>query len=184
MSQLGFFYNGWEPLARIVIVGTLAYLSLVLLLRISQKRTLAQLNAFDFIVTVALGASFGRVLTARQVALSEALTAFALLITLQFVISWLQVRSQRFSHFVTASPSLLFYQGRYLHREMRRERVTVSDLHAVVMRKGIGSMDGVEAIVLEANGKFAVVKKQGPDGASLVKEIDQAGAAHRSPGAD
>lgn len=184
MSQLGFFYNGWEPLARIVIVGTLAYLSLILLLRISQKRSLAQLNAFDFIVTVALGASFGRVLTARQVALSEALTAFALLITLQFVISWLQVRSQRFSHFVTAAPSLLFYRGRYLHHEMRRERVSMSDLHAVVMRKGVGSMDGVEAIVLEANGKFAVVKKQGPDGSSLVNEIDPTRAADPSTRVD
>lgn len=181
MSQIGFFYNGWEPLARIVIVGTLAYLSLVLLLRISQKRSLAQLNAFDFIVTVALGASFGRVLTARQVALSEAITAFALLVTLQFLISWLQVRSKRFSHFVTAPPSLLYYQGRFLEREMRKERVTRDELHAVVMREGIGSLEGVAAIVLEANGKFAVVKQQRADHPALVegRERIDAAAANR-----
>lgn len=67
-----FFFNGWQPIVRIVVVGTLGYVTLILLLRVSGKRTLAQLNSFDFIITVALGASFGRILTARTVALAEA----------------------------------------------------------------------------------------------------------------
>ncbi|MCD8489552.1 MAG: hypothetical protein LRZ84_23150 [Desertifilum sp.] len=52
MDSVVFFYGGFEPLIRIVMVGTLAYLSLLSLLRVFGKRTLAQLNAYDFIITM------------------------------------------------------------------------------------------------------------------------------------
>ncbi len=84
MSDATFFFGGRAPVLRILVVGTFAYGSLITLQRISGKRTLSQMNAFDFLITVALGASFGRILTARNVALAEAVTAFALLMALQF----------------------------------------------------------------------------------------------------
>ncbi|MCW8193801.1 DUF421 domain-containing protein [Proteobacteria bacterium 005FR1] len=159
MTEVIWWYNGWEPIARILVVGTLAYFSIVLLLRLSRKRTLASLNAFDFVVVVAIGAAFGRVLTAHQVALAEALAAFVLLITLQFLISWLQVRSARVHSLVMAGPSLLFYRGQYLRPAMLEERVTEDDLKMVARNRGLGSMDLVEAIVLECDGRFSIIRK-------------------------
>ena len=55
------FFNSWYDLFRVVVVGTLAYAALMVILRTSGKRTLAKLNAFDFIVTVALGSTLGPV---------------------------------------------------------------------------------------------------------------------------
>ncbi len=49
------FYHGHEPIIRVLVVGVLAYIALVFLLRISGSRTLSKMNAFDFIVTIALG---------------------------------------------------------------------------------------------------------------------------------
>lgn len=46
------FYDGWYGLVRVVIVGTCAYLTLIALLRISGKRTLAKPNAFDFVIAL------------------------------------------------------------------------------------------------------------------------------------
>jgi uncharacterized membrane protein YcaP (DUF421 family) len=61
------FYDDWTGLVRVVVVGTAAYLALIVLLRISGKRTLAKLNAFDFVVTVALGSTLARVLLSSTV---------------------------------------------------------------------------------------------------------------------
>ncbi|MDP9398666.1 MAG: hypothetical protein M3P96_13010 [Actinomycetota bacterium] len=55
-------YDGWHGPVRVLVVGGLAYLALVALLRISGKRTLAKLNAFDLILTVALGSTLATVL--------------------------------------------------------------------------------------------------------------------------
>lgn len=89
------FYDGWLGLVRVVVVGTCAYLALVLLLRVSGKRTLAKLNAFDFVVTVALGSTLATVLLSSTVALAEGVLALVLLVALQYVVAWASVRSRR-----------------------------------------------------------------------------------------
>ena len=83
----------------------------LLLLRVSGKRTLTKMNAFDLVVTVALGSMLATVLLTRSVALAEGLTAFVLLIFLQFVLTWLSVRSRAVSRLVKSEPTLLVYQG-------------------------------------------------------------------------
>ena len=83
----------------------------LLLLRVSGKRTLTKMNAFDLVVTVVLGSTLATVLFTKSVAQAEGLTAFVLLIFLQFVLTWLFVRSQAASRLVKSEPTLLVYQG-------------------------------------------------------------------------
>ena len=70
------FFESWSALLRLAIVGVSAYVALVLLLRVFGKRTLAKLNAFDLVVTVALGSTLAAVLLNRSVALAEGVLAF------------------------------------------------------------------------------------------------------------
>ncbi|MBA2244756.1 MAG: DUF421 domain-containing protein [Gemmatimonadetes bacterium] len=168
MEPVTFFFGGWEPILRILVVGTLGYLTLLLLLRLAGKRTLAQMNAFDFVVTVAIGASFGRILTARSVALAEAVAAFTLLVLLQYAFSWLRLRSPTLARVLTAPPALLFFRGEFLRDAMHREQVTELDLRSALREHGIGSFEQVEAIVFEPDGTFAVIPAdQAGDGSAL-----------------
>jgi uncharacterized membrane protein YcaP (DUF421 family) len=64
-------------------------------LRVSGKRTLSKWNAFDFVVTIALGSILATVLLSKDVRLAEGLTACALLVGLQFLNTWIAVRSPR-----------------------------------------------------------------------------------------
>ncbi|RZJ88157.1 MAG: DUF421 domain-containing protein, partial [Hymenobacter sp.] len=78
------FFTSWESLVRTLVISLLAYVGLIVMLRISGKRTLSKMNAFDLIVTVALGSTLATVLLSKSVALADGLLAFALLIGLQF----------------------------------------------------------------------------------------------------
>ncbi len=153
------FFQGWAGLGRVVVVGALAYVALVLLLRVSGKRTLAKMNAFDLVVTVALGSTLATILLSRDVALAEGLAAFALLVALQFVITWLSVRSERVSRFVKNEPTLLLYRGNFLRDALRRERVAAPEVLAALRSQGVAALDEVEAVVLETDGTFSVVKR-------------------------
>ena len=166
MSSVNFFFAGWTPIVRVIIVGTAMYVTLVVFLRLSGSRTIASMNTFDFIVTVGIGSAFGRVLTARPIALAEAVTAFALLVVLQYVIAWLKTRWPRFEQGITNTPTLLYFRGEFLRDAMQDQRVTENELRGAVREKQIGSMDTVEALVLEPNGKISVVKSVG-DGSAL-----------------
>lgn len=166
MDKVVFFWNGFEPLLRIVVVGTLTYVGMVIMLRLSGKRTLLSMNAFDFIITVAMGSAFGRILTAKQVSLAEAMVTFALLISLQYLVTWFETRSKKFANLVTGTPTLLYYQGQFLEHEMKKQRVRKAEMLAVAREKKLDNMDQVEAIVLETSGSLSVIKKSGKSGPS------------------
>jgi len=152
------FFNNWFDLLRVLIVGVLAYASLVAFLRVSGKRTLAKMNAFDLVVTVALGSTLATILLSKDVALAEGLLALVLLIGLQFAVAWLSRRSRRVESLVKSEPSLLLHQGRFLPAAMRRERVTESEVQAAIRSKGIARVEEVAAVVLETDGTFSVIK--------------------------
>lgn len=103
------FFDGWQGIARTALVGVLAYLSLVVLLRVSGKRTLSKMNAFDLVVTVALGSTLATILLSEDVALLEGVTALVVLIAMQFAIAWLVVRSPMVGRLVKSEPTLLVY---------------------------------------------------------------------------
>lgn len=129
-------FQGWPGLARTGVVGALAYAGLVLFLRISGKRTLSKLNAFDLVVTVALGSTLATILLNEDVALAEGLVAFATLIGLQWAVAWTSVRWQAFARSVRAEPTVLLRDGEPLAPAMRRERVTESELLGAVREAG------------------------------------------------
>ncbi len=162
------FFDGWQGIWRTALVGVLAYLILILLLRISGKRTLAKMNAFDLIVTVALGSTLATILLSSEVALAEGVTALAMLILLQYVIAWLSVRSERVSRLVKSEPALLAYQGRVLPDALRRERVVEGEVLAAVRSQGLADFAEVEAVVLETDGSFTVIPTiAGPEHSTL-----------------
>ena len=159
------WFDSWAGLGRVAVVGVCAYTALVLFLRMSGKRTLATMNAFDLVVTVALGSTLATVLLSKDVALVEGVLAFAVLIALQFVIAWLSVRSATVRRLVKSEPTLLLHQGTWLPAAMAAERVTADEVRAAVRAQGIGSLEDVAAVVLETDGSFAVLR-QARDGAA------------------
>jgi uncharacterized membrane protein YcaP (DUF421 family) len=159
------FFSGWEGIWRVLIVGVLAYAGLVVLLRVSGKRTLSKMNAFDLVVTVALGSTLATILLSKETALAEGLAAYALLIALQFVVAWGSTRAAWFDAIVKSEPALLFHRGEFLDAALRRERVTHGEVTAAVRSSGILALDDVAAVVLETDGTLSVVP-QGERGAS------------------
>lgn len=172
----GMFFKDWSGLGRVVIVGVLAYVALVCLLRVSGKRTLSKMNAFDLIVTVALGSTLATVLLSRDVALAEGVFAFATLVALQFAVAWLSARSARVSDLVKAEPALLLYRGRFLREAPRRARVTEGEVRAAVRAQGLAALDEVEAVVLETDGSVTVVQRPAPAGAGQSALVGVRGA--------
>ena len=158
---------------RTVVVGTLTYISIITILRISGKRTLAKMNAFDFVITVALGSAYGRILTAKQVSLAEAITTFALLAILQFVVSKLENKSKWFYQLVTSQPTLLYYRGQFMESAMRKQRVRKDSLLGTVRQNKFSSLEQVEAIILETDGSFSVLRKQEDTDQTTYKSIIQ-----------
>lgn len=151
------FFDSWIGLGHVLVVGFLAYTALVLLLRVSGKRTLTKMNAFDLVVTVALGSTLATVLLSKSVALAEGVLALTLLIVLQYAITWLSVRSPRFQALIKAQPAMLVYRGEFLPVALMDQRVTREEVMAVLRAQGRSDLGDVLAVVLETDGSFSVL---------------------------
>ena len=165
------FFDSWQGLGRVLLVGTLAYVALVALLRVSGKRTLTKMNAFDLVVTVALGSTLATIVLSKDVALLEGIAAFALLIVLQFAVSWLSVRSQRVRQLVKSDPTLLFYRGQMLEAALRTQRVTEEEVRAAIRAQGKSQLAEVEAVILETDGSFSVLSSAGQVAGSARQDV-------------
>lgn len=165
------FFESWMGLLRVLIVGVSAYIALVLMLRISGKRTLSKMNVFDLVVTVALGSTLASLITSKDLALAEGVLAFAVLIVLQFLIAWLSVRSKTVSKLVKADPRLLFFEGGFLTAGMRAERVTEEEVLAAIRAGGIPDLSAVGAVVLETDGSFTVLPSLGDQARSSLDKV-------------
>jgi uncharacterized membrane protein YcaP (DUF421 family) len=155
------WFDGWFGLLRVAVVAPVAYFGLVLLLRVSGKRTLAKLNAFDLVITVALGSSLATVVLSKDVALFEGLAAYIALVALQALVSWSSLRWRRFRHLIQAEPSLLLHRGRFLDSALRAERVATDEVLAAIRGADILDVADVEAAILETDGSISIVRRSG-----------------------
>ena len=153
------FFDSWDGLLRTLILTILAYVALVFLLRISGKRTLSKMNAFDFVVTIALGSTLATVLLNKNVALLEGILALALLIFLQYAVSWLSVRIPVVKSIVASQPALLVYKGEVLKATMKKERIKIEEIYLSAREKGISQISEIDAAVLETTGNITIIPK-------------------------
>lgn len=151
------WFDSWSDILRIVIIGPAAYVTLVLVLRASGKRTLSQLNAFDFVVTVSLGSTLATILLSSDVAWADGFVALAVLAGLQFVVAGVSARWPRARAVVTSEPVVLVRDSALQHAEMRRNRLTESEILQAVRSSGCGDLAQVAAVVLETNGTMSVI---------------------------
>jgi uncharacterized membrane protein YcaP (DUF421 family) len=145
------FFDNVSGLLRVLVVGPLACVWLIAVLRCSGKRTLAQLTAFDFIVTVALGSTLATVALSSSVAWSEGVLALGLLAALQFVVVWCSVHVPWMRSALTSAPTVLLRDGQPDLAALARQRITEESLLQAVRSAGIGGLELVSAVVLECN---------------------------------
>lgn len=170
-------FNNWSELLRTLVIGVSTYTCLVLLLRITGKRTLSKLNAFDFVITIALGSTLATILLSKYVTLAQGVLALALLIGLQFVITWSSVRAGWVKRLVAGEPLLPFYREALLKDALRRARVTDDEVRSAVRSAGMSELSEVEAVVLETDGSFSVIRRG--DGETSLIGVRQLGKGGR-----
>ncbi|EGA88397.1 hypothetical protein GPDM_14959 [Planococcus donghaensis MPA1U2] len=167
------FFDGWKSLLRVAIMCLLAYPFLILLLRLFGKRSLAKVNMFDFIITVTYGATLSSIITSEKVSFADGAVVLIMLTLLQYIVTKLAVKSRRFSDFIKATPTFLYYEDALNEKMLLKEHLREEDLRARLRQEGLSSFEAVEAIVLEGDGSISVIKKESVKSKSALEGISR-----------
>lgn len=174
MIEQDMIFDGWDGVVRSAVLAAAGYIALLVMLRLSRKRTLAQMNAYDFLYVVIAGEMLAISVLDHEVSLAEGLAAIAVLMFIQVLISWLTARSAKAERFVNGEPSLLLLRGSFLSEAMKKQRVTEEDVLSAVREAGVADLEHVEAVVLETNGAFSVIHIGKPAQHSTLQDVPAA----------
>lgn len=153
------FFDGWYSIGRTAVLAVLAYVALVVMIRLAGKRSLAKMNVYDFVTIIVIGSALATSILSSEVVLLDGITALVVLLGVQYVIAFVTVRSSRFERFVNGEPALLVHRGRFLDRQMKGARVSQEEVRAGIRNAGVGEVAAVEALVLETDGSFTVIER-------------------------
>lgn len=160
-----------NPFINTIVLGAIAYIAIVFILRISGKRTLSKWNSFDFVVTIAFGSILASILLSTKDSFGTGILGFALLVLFQYLISWLSTRSSLVQKIVKSKPTLLLYQGKFQADVLKQERVAESEVLAALRGKGIAAIEDADAVVLETDGSFSVITDLSHGSASALRDV-------------
>ncbi|MEL7421044.1 MAG: YetF domain-containing protein [Cyanobacteria bacterium J06629_2] len=160
-----------NPFLNTIVLGTVAYIAIILMLRLSGKRTLSKWNSFDFVVTIAFGSILSSILLSTKDSFGTGILAFALLVLFQYVLTWISARSSLIQKIVKAEPTLLVYKGEYRESVMKQERVAEGEVLAALRTNGVGAIEDADAVVLETDGSFSVITNLNHNTASALKDV-------------
>jgi uncharacterized membrane protein YcaP (DUF421 family) len=151
------WFDSADAVGRVIATGAVCYLALVLMLRISGKRTLSKLNAFDLVVTVAMGSTLSAALLSSEVPVADGVTGFLVLVLGQWAITRLSILSPRFAEMVRSQPRVLLRDGEFVPAALKDERVTREEVLAAIRQAGLPRLQDVGAVVLETDGSVSVL---------------------------
>lgn len=170
----------WMDLLTVAATAIAAYLWLIFILRVTGKRSLSKLNAFDFVVTVAFGSALATIIISRDVGLVRGGAVLAMLSLLQYALTKLSLSSKLVRDVIRSKPTLLVRSGLIYEDALRHERVTIDEVAEAIRKSGHARLDGVGAMVLETDGSFSVIPAS-PKDFDLLRDVRVMGTPSTNP---
>ena len=144
----------WEFVGR----GVVIYLVLLLLVRLSGKRTVGQFTPFDLIVVLLLSESVSNALTGGDESIAGGLISAATLVTLNFGLAWLTSHHRGVEELLEGKEVLLGRNGVLYDDVLRRQRVSTADVEKV-LRENDCLLKEMRCAFLEADGSISIIKR-------------------------
>ena len=143
-----------------VIRPVLVYLVLLLLLRLTGKRTLAQITSFDFVLLLTIGNATQQALIGEDNSMVHGAIMVATLIGLNYVMQLLKQRSKWFERVLDDIPLVIVADGKPLKDRMHKARVDEEDvLDAARESCGLEHMDQIRHAILERDGQISIIPR-------------------------
>lgn len=136
---------------------------LMIIFRISGKRSLAQITTFDFVLLLVIGEATQQALLGDDFSLTNATLVIITLLGLDIALSMLQERFSFLTPWIEDVPLVLVDEGEMLKSRMEKTRISEADiLHAARSTQGLERMDQIKYAVLERTGEVSIIaRKQG-----------------------
>lgn len=143
----------------IVLRASATFAALYLLLRLLGKREIGQLTPFELVVIVVMGDLVQQGVTHNDFSLTGSILAISTFAFWALVMSWASYFSPRLEELLDGRPQVIIRDGELVQANLRRDRITRSEVEAEMRLAGIARMSQVAWAILETQGKISFIRK-------------------------
>jgi uncharacterized membrane protein YcaP (DUF421 family) len=143
----------------LVIRATVVFFFIFLITRIAGRRELSSLEPFDVILLVVLGDLVQQGITQSDESVTGTLIVISTVTLLSVGVSWLSFRSARVRLVTEGQPIVLVQDGELIEGNLRRERLTRSDIEEEARKQQIASLADVRWAILEKAGSISFISQ-------------------------
>jgi uncharacterized membrane protein YcaP (DUF421 family) len=145
----------WEKVLRAAVV----YIFLLIAFRLTGKRQVGQMTTFDLVVVLVISNVLQNAMIGADNSVAGGILGAAVILIVNFIIAEIAVRSRRAERILEPEPTVLIVNGKIIEKNLRKELISIADLHSALRKDGIISSEDVKLAVLEPNGAISIIKK-------------------------
>lgn len=144
-----------------VIRGAVIYLVLLLVMRISGRRTLSEATAFDFVLLLIIAETTQQALLGDDFSITNAVVLFVTLIVIDIGLSYLKQWSPTANKLLQGIPTVIIRDGKLDQHALRRARIGEGDiLVAARQKQGLANLEQIDHAVLETDSGISVIPRK------------------------
>lgn len=144
-----------------VLRGLAIYFTLLVIIRLSGRRTLAQMTPFDLVIVLVISETTQQAMLGDDFSITNAVILILTLFTTDIGLSYVKRWWPRAAHVIDGVPTILVTDGVYDERALKGARLQKEDvMQAARGQEGIESVTEIKFAILEVSGNISIIKKQ------------------------
>jgi len=134
------------------------YLALMVLFKISGRRSLGELTSFDFVLLMVIGEATQQALLGDDFSVTNAILVIITLMVIDIGFSLIKRRFKRVAKLIDGGPTIVVENGMFLRHRMHEARIQDDDImEAARIGQGFERVDQIKYAILERNGKISII---------------------------
>lgn len=142
-----------------VLRGAAVYLIILVLIRVSGRRTVAEMTAFDLVLLLIVSETTQQALLGQDFSITNALVVLVTLFSIDVLLSFVKQVWPAAERAIDGRPTVLMLDGRIDESALRKCRIDKNDILIAARRDGVPNLGGVRHAVLEVNGRISIMPR-------------------------
>jgi uncharacterized membrane protein YcaP (DUF421 family) len=144
-----------------VLRALVMYAFLLVVFRVSGKRSLAEITTFDFLLLLILSETTQQAMVGNDHSMTNAFLLIITWVGIDILLSVVKQKSPRVEKWMEGVPVVIVEDGRPLYDRMQAQRVDEDDILTAARKlQGLERMEQIKYAVLERSGGISVIPKE------------------------
>jgi uncharacterized membrane protein YcaP (DUF421 family) len=148
------------PIAELVLRLAIAFITLLGLTRLMGRKEISQMTFFNFVSAISIGTLGASLAIDSSISITNGLIALIAWSAFTIFMGFLDIKSPKFRMAIEGQPIILIKKGEIMENELRKIRLDIDALNALLRKKNVFSVSDVDYAIFESDGTLSVMKKE------------------------